>query len=95
MTVDISKISIPPLLSTLDNLNVTVPDDVGAHTIAPEWLAALAAALEADNLVATNSLFVEDSWWRDMLSLTHTFRGRSSESIMTVFLARSDQIYRS
>lgn len=81
MAVDISSISIPPL-PTLDNLNATVPDDVDAHSIASEWLAALAAALESDsNLAAINSLFVEDSWWRDMLSLTwdfRTFRGISS-----------------
>lgn len=80
MAFDISKITVPPL-PTLDNLNATVPDDVDAQKIASEWLATLATALESDNPAAIKSLFVEDSWWRDMLSLTwdfRTFRGISS-----------------
>lgn len=85
MAVDISQISIPPL-PTLKNLNATVPDDVDAPKIASEWLAALAGCLESDNPTGVNSLFVEDSWWRDMFSLTWDFRTFHGISSIVSFL---------
>ncbi|KAF8625316.1 hypothetical protein AX15_005446 [Amanita polypyramis BW_CC] len=70
------KLTIPPL-PTLANLNATVPDNLDAPQIASEWFNAFSDALQSatKNAVETVvSLFVEDSWWRDMLVLTWDFR---------------------
>ncbi|KAF8629326.1 hypothetical protein AX15_003509 [Amanita polypyramis BW_CC] len=85
MTIDISKISIPPL-PTLANLNATVPDDIDASKVASEWLNVLSAAIESNNAEKAASLFVEDSWWRDMLALTWDFRTFRGTSAIKAFL---------
>ena len=73
MSVDISKLSVPPL-PTLANLNATVPDDLDAQKVALEWLNAFSITIESSDADKAASLFVEDSWWRDMLALTWDFR---------------------
>lgn len=73
MPVDVSKLPVPPL-PTLPRLNATVPNDLDVQKVASEWLDLLSNAIELNNPDKAVSLFVEDSWWRDMLALTWDFR---------------------
>ena len=74
MSIDISKIPVPPL-PTLASLNATVPDDLDAPKIASEWFDRFSDALQSMNdAEKAVSLFVEDSWWRDTLAFTWDFR---------------------
>lgn len=85
MTIDPTKISIPPL-PTLPSLNATVPEDVDVQKVASLWLEAFAEAIEANTLERLKCLFVEDSWWRDMLALTWDFRTFRGLSTIITFL---------
>src|SRR6266576_2698397 len=85
VTVDPTKISIPPL-PTLPSLNATVPEDVDEQKIASLWLEALAETIESNTLERLRSLFVEDCWWRDMLALTWDFRTFRGLSTIIAFL---------
>ncbi len=85
MSVDISKLPVPPL-PTLANLNATVPNDLDAPKVALEWLNALSAAIESNDAKKAASLFVEDCWWRDMLALTWDFRTFRGSPAIEVFL---------
>ncbi|KAM6503185.1 hypothetical protein JOM56_000128 [Amanita muscaria] len=85
MAVDFSKISVLPL-PTLANLNATVPNEVDAQRIASAWLDVLAVAVESDKPVDIGNLFLEESSWRDMLSLTWDFRTFHGISSITTFL---------
>ena len=73
MSVDLSKLPVPPL-PTLRNLNATIPDNLDVQKVASEWLNSLSHAIESNNVEKATSLFIEDSWWRDMLALTWDFR---------------------
>lgn len=85
MTIDPTKISIPPL-PTLPSLNATVPEDVDVQEVASLWLKAFAEAIESNTLECLKCLFVEDSWWRDMLALTWDFRTFRGLSTIITFL---------
>ena len=84
MTIDPTKISIPPL-PTLPSLNATVPEDVDLQKVASLWLKAFAEAIESYALERLKCLFVEDSW-RDMLALTWDFRTFRGLSTIITFL---------
>ena len=84
-TFDVSKISVPPL-PTLTNLNATVPDQLNIEQVAFRWLTKLAATVESRNVDNLAGLFMEDSWWRDMLALTWDFRTFRGTSSITSFL---------
>jgi hypothetical protein len=73
MPVNLSKLPVPPL-PTLPRLDATVPNDLDVQKVASEWLDLLSNAIESNNPDKAVSLFVEDSWWRDMLALTWDFR---------------------
>lgn len=94
MTVDPTKITIPPL-PTLPSLNATVPEDVDAQKITSLWLEALAEAIESNTLERLRTLFVEDCWWRDMLALTWDFRTFRGLSTIVAFLRDRSGIIRS
>ncbi|KAF8721145.1 hypothetical protein AX14_010621, partial [Amanita brunnescens Koide BX004] len=85
MTIDPTKICVPPL-PTLPSLNATVPEDVDVQHVAALWLKAFAEAIESNTPERLQSLFVEDSWWRDMLALTWDFRTFRGLSTITTFL---------
>ena len=85
MSVDVSKLPVAPL-PTLSNLNATVPNDLDVHKVASEWLNALSNAIESKNPDNAVSLFVEDSWWRDMLALTWDFRTFRGTPAIRTFL---------
>ncbi|KAK2462191.1 hypothetical protein APHAL10511_005779 [Amanita phalloides] len=85
MTFDISKLPVPPL-PTLSNLNAIAPDGVDTQKVASEWLNALSAAIESNDVDNLSGLFVEDSWWRDMLALTWDFRTFRGTSAIQTFL---------
>ena len=84
MTIDPTKISIPPL-PTLPSLNATVPEDVDLQKVASLWLKAFAEPIESYALERLKCLFVEDSW-RDMLALTWDFRTFRGLSTIITFL---------
>ncbi|KAF8734332.1 hypothetical protein AX14_003424 [Amanita brunnescens Koide BX004] len=73
MSVDVSKLPVPPL-PTLPILNATVPSNLDIEKVASEWLDSLSKAIDSNNPDDAAGLFVEDSWWRDMLALTWDFR---------------------
>ena len=85
MSVDLSKLPVPPL-PTLSNLNATVPNDLDVQKVASEWLNALSNAIESKNSDDAVRLFVEDSWWRDMLALTWDFRTFRGAPAIRTFL---------
>ncbi|KAL0956661.1 hypothetical protein HGRIS_002793 [Hohenbuehelia grisea] len=61
-------------LPTLEKLGASVPEDLDATKVANEWFSQFAASLEAGDPERTLALFVEDSYWRDILALTWDFR---------------------
>ncbi|KIL55508.1 hypothetical protein M378DRAFT_1042155 [Amanita muscaria Koide BX008] len=86
MAVDISRIPVPPL-PTLAKLNVSLSDDLDVPKIASQWLDALSSMLESNSpKTGVGDLFLADSWWRDMLSLTWDFRTFRGISSITTFL---------
>ena len=89
MSIDISTLLVPRL-PTLPNLNATVPNDLDVQKVASQWLNSLSSAIGSNTLDDAASLFVEDSWWRDMLALTWDFRTFRGVPAITTFL--SDRI---
>ncbi|PFH45534.1 hypothetical protein AMATHDRAFT_71621 [Amanita thiersii Skay4041] len=73
MAFDLETFPVPPL-PTLDRLNAVVPDALDESKVVADWLSALSNALESNDLGSLSGLFLEDSWWRDMLALTWDFR---------------------
>ncbi|KAK7051188.1 hypothetical protein VNI00_004688 [Paramarasmius palmivorus] len=63
--------SAAPSLPTLDRLKASVPESASAPEIAQEWLNTFINAKDAD---AAQDLFLEDSFWRDVLALTSDTR---------------------
>ncbi|KAI0320568.1 FAD/NAD(P)-binding domain-containing protein [Amylostereum chailletii] len=68
--------SFPPNLTlpTVDALKATVPDDLDALQVAKAWFTAFAAKTEAKDAEGLVGLFVEDGYWRDILSMTWDYR---------------------
>ncbi|PFH47509.1 hypothetical protein AMATHDRAFT_151910 [Amanita thiersii Skay4041] len=89
MAFDLNTFPIPPL-PTLDRLNAVVPEALDERRIVTDWLNALSNALESNKFSGLSSLFLEDSWWRDMLALTWDFRTFRGIPVITQFL--QDQI---
>ncbi|OUV75802.1 MAG: hypothetical protein CBC83_02030, partial [Flavobacteriales bacterium TMED123] len=53
-------------------------EKASAHELAINWLKAFENALVANDMVAVDELFVEDSYWRDLVAFTwrlSTFSG--------------------
>ncbi|KAE9404770.1 FAD/NAD(P)-binding domain-containing protein [Gymnopus androsaceus JB14] len=62
-------------LPTFTNLHAApVPNDLDATYIASKWLFALSTAVTACDASNCAALFVEHSFWRDLLALTWDFR---------------------
>jgi len=74
-------------LPTLDKLEATSLDNVNALDQARSFFAPFARALEAEDASTLASLFVEDSYWRDMLSLTWDYRTFHSRDRISQFLS--------
>ncbi|KAG6866756.1 hypothetical protein C0991_011415 [Blastosporella zonata] len=58
------------VLPTLDRLEATVPASANANAIARAWLAAFSDTIAKHDTDAAESLFLPDSYWRDLLALT-------------------------
>ncbi|KAG6332552.1 hypothetical protein ID866_6537 [Astraeus odoratus] len=66
-------------LPTLEKLGSTVDPDVDARVVAKEWFNSFKDVMIARDVSRILSLFVDDAFWRDMLSLTwdfHTYEGK-------------------
>jgi hypothetical protein len=63
-----------PSLPTLDLLNATIPPNTDATKIATQWFQSFSSKAEAADVDGIVSLFVNDCFWRDILSLTWDFR---------------------
>lgn len=63
-----------PSLPTLQKLGATIPDDLDAHKVAAEWFKSFSSYAESGNVEGIIGLFVEQSFWRDVLALTWDFR---------------------
>ncbi|KAG5651879.1 hypothetical protein H0H81_007073 [Sphagnurus paluster] len=74
-------------LPTLDRLNATVPDDLDLKQIARAWFDSFSQAATAGDAAAVAQLFVQDSFWRDMLAFTWDFRTFSGLPKISQFLA--------
>src|ERR1700710_1541645 len=80
--------ALPADLPTLDRLGVsTIPADLDAAKIAAEWLAAFGAAVESKDIEAIAGLFIAESWWRDMLAFTWSFRTFNGINAIKQFLS--------
>ena len=73
-------------LPTLDRLNATLPVDVDAKSVAKTWFDAFSTHLSSGDVQSASQLFVEDAFWRDLLSLTWDFRTFSGLPTITKFL---------
>ncbi|KAF8893478.1 hypothetical protein BD779DRAFT_1759690 [Infundibulicybe gibba] len=75
---------------TLDKLGATVPEDVDAKAVTAAWFKSFASSLESHDIDKVVGLFIEESYWRDMLALTWDFRTFHGTSKIRQFL--SDQL---
>ncbi|KAF9459687.1 hypothetical protein BDZ94DRAFT_1171175 [Collybia nuda] len=78
---------VAPPLPTLDNLNATVPEELDVRQVAKAWFAYFSAAAFSGDAQAVATLFIPDSFWRDMLSFTWDFRTFSGAPAITQFLS--------
>jgi len=65
-----SEVSLP----TLAKLNVKMPENVNARSVAANWLQDFSKAMGSGDVIAVVALFIEGGLWRDMLALTWDFR---------------------
>ncbi|KAF8893477.1 hypothetical protein BD779DRAFT_1506493 [Infundibulicybe gibba] len=72
---------------TLDKLGATVPEDADAKAIAAAWFKLFASSLESYDVNKVVGLFIEESYWRDMLALTWDFRTFHGTSKIRQFLS--------
>jgi hypothetical protein len=61
-------------LPTLDKLQGTISPDLDPGKVASEWFKSFSASIEAGDVDGISKLFVEESYWRDILALTWDFR---------------------
>ncbi|KZT62286.1 FAD/NAD(P)-binding domain-containing protein [Calocera cornea HHB12733] len=61
-------------LPTFQTLGAIPPPTTQAQSVAEDWLSAFSSAIDRNNVPAVLSLFIDDAWWRDLLSLTWDFR---------------------
>ena len=73
-------------LPTLDRLNATVSDDIDAKSVAKTWFHAFSTHLSSGDAQSASQLFVQDAFWRDLLSLTWDLRTFSGLPTITKFL---------
>lgn len=66
------------------------PDEKAVPVIVDIWLASLQHRLEKKNLSDISDLFVEESWWRDVLALSWDFHSKSGLEAIAKFLKESD-----
>ncbi|PFH47512.1 hypothetical protein AMATHDRAFT_77183 [Amanita thiersii Skay4041] len=85
MPIDLYNFPIPPL-PTFDILNAVVPTDLDEQKVVYGWLDALSQALTSNKVQNISDLFLEDSWWRDLLVLTWDFRTFRGVPAITTFL---------
>ncbi|KAK6987524.1 flavin-containing monooxygenase YUCCA3 [Favolaschia claudopus] len=74
-------------LPTFERLNATVPTDVDVDQVAATWMRSLSQHAEEGNARAVTALFIQDSYWRDMLALTWNFRTFHGAASIAKFLA--------
>jgi hypothetical protein len=67
---DIKQAELP----TLDRLQVQLPDNVDANSLARQWFDAFTKEIEAKNSQGIVDLCLPDVFWRDILALTWDFR---------------------
>lgn len=75
-----------PTLPTLDRLNATIAEDLDASKIAADWFQAFTSKVEAADVDGVLSLFLEDSFWRDILSISWDFRTFYGKPKISTFL---------
>ncbi|KAH9949722.1 hypothetical protein B0H21DRAFT_777134 [Amylocystis lapponica] len=80
MTVETNRVP------TLDKLGAKVPSDLDAKKVGAAWFQAFATSVQGGDVDATLGLFVEDAFWRDILSLTWDFRTFDGASKIRQFL---------
>lgn len=80
----------PTTLPTLDNLGASVSDDVDAIAVATEWFDQFARTASDGDATAVVGLFIDKSYWRDLLSLTWDFRTFEGAGKIQAFL--TDQL---
>ena len=77
-------------LPTLPSLGASVPANFDGKAVAKQWFEAFSTALSTSNIQSLSSLFVPNSFWRDMLALTWDFRTFSGLPAISQFL--TDQL---
>ncbi|KAJ3893387.1 hypothetical protein GG344DRAFT_87211 [Lentinula edodes] len=61
-------------LPTLDRLGASLSPDVNSEEIVSKWFSAFAESAEAGDVEGLISLFMSESYWRDVLAFTWDFR---------------------
>ncbi|KLO18206.1 hypothetical protein SCHPADRAFT_936467 [Schizopora paradoxa] len=81
--VQVSNVALP----TLDRLEATIPAGLDAKSVGSEWFKSFVAAVDKKDASAASELFLEDAFWRDMLSLTWEFRTFQGQKTIAKFLS--------
>ncbi|KAA1476329.1 FAD/NAD(P)-binding domain-containing protein [Dentipellis sp. KUC8613] len=82
MAAYLKKASLP----TLDRLQASVAPDVDVAKVAQGWFTSFAQHTQAGDPSGLLGLFVDDAWWRDILSLTWDFRTFYTKPEIRAFL---------
>lgn len=81
--VQFSSVALP----TLDRLQAKIPENLDVKSVANEWFTSFVAAVDKRDATTTSGLFIEDAFWRDMLSLTWEFWTFHGQESITKFLS--------
>jgi hypothetical protein len=83
---DVLRMSALYQLPTLDRLGVTVDSNLQANTIAKEWFLRFSEEMQSGDPHAVASLFLTESFWRDILALTWDMRTIHGQSDIKALL---------
>jgi len=61
-------------IPTLDRLQAKIPLNLNVNEVTTAWFNSFSEYVEIDNIDGILSIFVQDSYWRDILALTWDFR---------------------
>src|SRR5215471_13461695 len=73
-------------LPTLDKLGATIDPDLQVDSIAKEWFQRFSQGMKDNNATAIAQLFLEESFWRDILALTWDLRTIHGQSDIKALL---------
>ncbi|KAG8418906.1 hypothetical protein J3459_011887 [Metarhizium acridum] len=79
------RTALPPLCLDAS----TARKSIKAGEVVKKWIAALAEAIEKKSVAAFESLFVQESWWRDLVALTWNMTSKYGPSAISAHVLGS------